>query len=107
MRYFLATHKKISITFGLALFLTVLLFSRMNTFQAEAASNNTGRYKYYKSIQIQEGDSLWSIAKTYCSYEYDSIQDYIHELKTMNNLDNDLIQVGNYLTIAYYSETYK
>jgi len=64
----------------------------------EAAQNQ----KYYTSIEIKEGDSLWSIAQAYMSDEYNSVQEYIEELKVINALDSDRINETEYLTVAYY-----
>ncbi len=64
-------------------------------------------YKYYTSIEVESGDTLWSIASEYADEEYVSIQDYIKELKYMNNMTSDTIIEGHYLTIAYYSDEYK
>ena len=58
--------------------------------------------KYYKSIEIEEGDSLWSIAKEYMTEDYNSIYEYINEVMEMNNLESEQIQEGQYLTIVYY-----
>ena len=57
--------------------------------------------KCYKSIELQEGDTLWNIAETYMDDSYDSINDYISELKKINNLDSDEIHEGHYLMVAY------
>lgn len=64
-------------------------------------------YKYYTSIEIQEGDTLWSIACQYADENFISVQDYIEELRYMNQLSSDRIFEGHYLTISYYSEHYK
>lgn len=64
-------------------------------------------YKYYTSIEIQEGDTLWSIACQYADEEFISITEYIEELRYMNQLSSDRIFEGHYLTISYYSEQYK
>ena len=58
--------------------------------------------KYYKSIEITDGDTLWSIAKENMSEEYDSVYAYIEEVMEMNNLESDQIHSGQYLTVAYY-----
>ena len=56
----------------------------------------------YKVIEIQKGDSLWSIAEDHMNPGFDDIYDYIRELKRCNQLDSDKITAGNYLMIPYY-----
>ena len=58
--------------------------------------------KYYKSIEITEGDTLWSIAKENMTEDYSSVYEYIDEVMEMNNLESDQIHEGQYLTVAYY-----
>lgn len=56
---------------------------------------------YYKSIRIEQGDSLWTIA---CEYSVDtnySISEYIGHLKQMNGLTEDVIHAGQNLTVMY------
>lgn len=60
-------------------------------------------YKYYTSIQIQSGDTLWELANDYISSEYTSINDYVNEVKKLNSLETDRIHEGQYLTVPYYS----
>lgn len=67
----------------------------------EAAAPTT--HKYYTSVQIESGDSLWSIAECYCPEDVE-IRDYIKELKKMNGIKSDKIHTGNYLTVYYCSE---
>lgn len=76
-------------------------------FATPAQGKEKPRQKYFKSIEIECGDTLWSIAEEYMSYEYDSTMDYIEELKSMNGLTSDTIHEGNSLVIAYYSEELK
>ena len=64
-------------------------------------------FKYYKSVTVQPGDSLWSIAADNMSEEYDSIQDYIDEVCFINSLSNTCIHAGKNLTIPYYSAEFK
>lgn len=72
-----------------------------------AKEEESSTYKYYTSVRIEHGDTLWSIAEKYISNEYESIYAYIRELKRMNNLNSDDIVAGQNITIAYYSDEYK
>ena len=90
-------------------FLAFIVTIKTNAFLSEAQSDEgtLTNYKYYKSIQIQPGDTLWEIAKENMSDEYDSIEDYIDEIKELNHLKSDIIQQNTYLTIGYYSNEFK
>lgn len=67
------------------------------------AKEEHDNYKYYTSIQIQEGDSLWGLAQEYGATAYINSEDYIAEVKEINHLQGDEIHSGQYLTIPYYS----
>ena len=56
-------------------------------------------YKYYTSIPIEKGDTLWSIAKEYMTEDYDGIEEYIREIRRVNHLSGDKIDAGRYLAI--------
>lgn len=61
--------------------------------------------KQYKSIQIQEGDTLWSIALEYNdeALSNDSTEEYIEDIKSINNLvRDDKITAGNYIIVPIY-----
>lgn len=60
--------------------------------------------RYYKSIMISEGDSLWKIARQYCPDGAVSEADYVNELKQINGLKDDTIHSGCYLTIICYED---
>lgn len=92
-----------------SIFLILLLFGivLLSVFSVNAQDKNKQDYKYFKSIVIEEGDSLWSIANEYISEEYKGIEDYIKELKSMNGLNSDTIHAGQNLIVAYYSDELK
>ncbi|KMZ54971.1 LysM peptidoglycan-binding domain-containing protein [Dorea sp. D27] len=64
-------------------------------------------YRYYKSIEIQPGDTLWGIAEEFMTDEYSSVNEYINEVKKINGLGSDDIQESQYLTIAYYDTEFR
>ncbi|MGN0143138.1 MAG: LysM peptidoglycan-binding domain-containing protein [Roseburia sp.] len=72
------------------------------TLRANAASTETSS-KYYTSIQVEEGDTLWEIADSYMTDEYSDRQEYITEICNMNHISEDTIHAGQYLTIPYYA----
>lgn len=65
------------------------------------------KYKYYSSIQLQPGTSLWSLASEYADQDIISHDDYMKELKKINCLSSDTIHAGQHLTFFYYSEELK
>ena len=60
-------------------------------------------YKYYTSIQVESGDTLWEIAEEYRTEEYEDINSYIEEVKEINHLTSSQITDGMYLCIPYYT----
>lgn len=60
------------------------------------------REKYFTSITVETGDTLYTIAEKYYTEEYKSIESYISEIKRVNGIRSDYIQQGAFLTIPYY-----
>ncbi len=60
--------------------------------------------RYYTSIQLRQGDSLWDIADQYSKGSPYSVKEYVEELKKINNLKMDQIHSGEFLTIVYFAE---
>lgn len=73
------------------------------------AENNIDNvsFKYYTDIEVEYGDSLWSIAEKYADDHYSSKLAYIREVKSINHLSCDTIKEGETLVIPYYSSEYK
>lgn len=84
-----------------AVFITGILFA--GRFRMAKAEESTPDYKYYTSIEIESGDSLWSIAGRYMDDHYRDRDEYIHEVRTLNHLTGDEIHAGGYLLVPYYS----
>ena len=65
-------------------------------------------YKYYTQIEIQKGDSLWSLAGEYMEYgPYESRKDYMEEVAEINQLSSTTIYEGQALIVPYYEDVYK
>lgn len=93
--------RKLVICFAALLILVNICgFMMTNAFADEAIS--PALHPYYTSIRIEEGDSLWSIASRYSAKSPMDMQEYISELKRMNQLTSDTIHAGHYLTVVYY-----
>lgn len=102
MRNLLAKREFIIIGLFICLFAFGISFIMFKNYADAKNSDNTE--KYFKSIMIQEGDTLWDIAYIYMDDNYDSIEDYIEEVKAINNIEEDYITAGCYLTIPYYEQ---
>lgn len=64
----------------------------------------TAQHKYYKSIEVSKGDTLWSIAaENFDTEHYKNIQEYVKEIKEMNAMKSDHIVSGSCLIIPYYA----
>jgi len=96
------------ITFTLMIaFLCGITFGSIMTSAKTIDEKALDTFKYYKSITVEPGDSLWSIADKYISDEYSSYNDYIDELCFINSLDSTQIRAGRTLTVPYYSAEFK
>lgn len=91
------TFKKYMITFCLIGIITLSFTS------AVMANGNKKEhsYNYYESVRIEQGDTLWSIANKYVDNTSLSVNDYIKEIKRLNNLTTDSITYGQYLIVYH------
>lgn len=104
-----ATKKKQALKrqfFGISIFfLTILAIVLVSTSCLKAnqvkASTLHKENIYYKTIQVHEGDTLWTLADQYMGNTSFNRQHYIDEVKEMNHLTDDTIQSGAYLMIPY------
>lgn len=71
-------------------------------------SSETIEIKYYTSITVSNGDTLWAIAAEHMGEgeHYATVSEYIAEVMRMNNLDNETLYAGQHLIIPYYSAEY-
>lgn len=53
------------------------------------------------TVVVQSGDTLWSIAKEYCSNQKD-IRKYVYIIKKTNNLKSSQVSVGDKLRVPIF-----
>lgn len=77
----------------------------LGTTRAGAASKPL--YKYYTSVTIEKGDTIWDLADEYIfGYDIDK-RDYVEEICQLNGIPNGEIHVGDVITMYYYSSDVK
>ena len=84
----------------------LVFFASMSIQASDMEHQQQVSYKYFKSIYITQGDTLWSIAEANMDEHYSSQKEYINEVKRMNSLTSDHIVCGSYLIIPYFSSEY-
>ncbi|MCR5100608.1 MAG: LysM peptidoglycan-binding domain-containing protein [Butyrivibrio sp.] len=88
------------------IFMSIIL--SITSIKSDAKITGNNDVKYYKTISINTGDSLWQIAEDNISYaHYKDINAYISEIKKLNKLGSDDITQGNDIIIPYYSSEIK
>lgn len=79
------------------MFVAFFSISVINSNKAEAASIDT-----FMQVEIQEYDSLWSLAEQYCNVNMD-LRDYIDDICNINDIDsNDMLHPGDVLFVPLY-----
>lgn len=89
----------ISVLLVLAL---VLLFGNIKS----EASNKSDQilYKHYANIQVQYGDTLYSIADRYVCDSKNTVDSFVKEVVYMNDIKNpDYLVAGSYILVPYYA----
>ena len=61
--------------------------------------------RYYTTIEVEKGDTLWSVAKTYYHHSGMSVREYVYELKLINGMVSDELRAGDMISVEYYAET--
>ncbi len=103
IKHLIQLHKNFKII-GLLLLMAVAIYIITFLPSKIAYANPEEMVRSYKTIEIQWGDSLWSIAEDYYCESKESIQEYISLVKQCNSLYDDKITAGCYLIIPYYKQ---
>lgn len=93
--------KRTAVIVALILTAVILAGGSISGFAKGRKEEDTS-YKYYTSIRVEKGDTLWSIALEHMTPEYKHIEEYIREVRSLNHLYGDEIHAGAYLTLPKY-----
>ena len=94
--------KKLIVAMIMVALIAVAALTTSFLFRSDVSANNEAVITY-KSVEIESGDSVWSIAEEYYSEPCGDIRDYVDEIKETNNIVGDKIIAGNYLCIPVYT----
>lgn len=97
-----SNYKKIILILVVILFIGILTLGGADKKNSKADASTINR-KYFTCVHIRPDDTLWSIANEYISEEYESVDAYIKEVKSINNMKNDIIYAGASLIVPYYA----
>lgn len=98
--------KKLSIVsavIALIIVFTVIIFA--NVVKADITPKTDNSVKGFTCITLSPDDTLWSIACEYSDEHYNSVYQYIREVKEINGLTSDSIYAGSSLIIPVYTTT--
>lgn len=94
--------------FATLFFLIVMAFALVFIFGSTKASADSRHRendrKFFTSYVVESQDTLWGIAWQYITPEYDSMDEYIHEILCTNQLDSTRIYPGQLILIPYYAD---
>lgn len=100
--------KRLIILTVITLFLAGGLALTLNVIDSDAQNKDVkNSYKYFTSITVEYGDTLYTLAKEHTSGHDIGIQEYIEEVMHINHLEDETLQSGQSLVIPYYSEEFK
>lgn len=89
-----------------AIIIAAVLYVAISHTGASEADATHASTKYFTSITVESGDTLWSIAEEYMTEEYASVNEYVDEVVYTNNLsDESDIKAGTHLLVPYYKVT--
>ncbi len=89
--------------------LSAVLMVVVCTLSFQSIRTNAGSgFKYYTSVTVESGETLWSLADRHIDYSYYKDKNsYISEVKSINHLDDScFIKAGQILILPYYTNEY-
>ncbi|MCQ2492444.1 MAG: LysM peptidoglycan-binding domain-containing protein [Lachnospiraceae bacterium] len=97
--------KKLVVGMIMAAFIaaSVFCFTLMN--RSDVSASDDAAIEYV-SIEIEAGDTLWSIAQDNYNESCGDFRDYVKLIKETNSMKDDQIMAGNYLCVPVYNQDF-
>ena len=89
---------------ALVLLFAIMIFAFLFATKRATAKIEGNRVKRVTSVEIQKGDTLWSIASEHVTDEYSDLNEYIAEIMISNRLASDKINAGSHIIVPYYTD---
>ncbi len=86
--------KNIVIILAIIFFCSNIIFNSINTV-------NAGNSEEFIIVMVNEGDTLWSIAKKY-NFNNEDIRKVIYNIEQVNNIEKSIIYPGQQLKVPTY-----
>lgn len=91
----------------LTIIITALVITAMSLFftlkSVASDGSDVEYYKYFKTIQVSQGETIEDLAEIYANPEMTSEKLYAEEVRFINNLDSSENPIsGKYIIIPYY-----
>ena len=93
---------KLKLAIGVVLFVMIAslsLFGNQLLTVVHANDKDISQGTSYRSVYIEPGDTLWSIAEENMTDMNGSIREFVNEIYSLNNLKSGDIRSGGYLII--------
>lgn len=103
------TRKRRLLFFLLLILVAAASFSLGSIFSSARGnrSEDPAYFKYYKNIEVKEGDTLHSLAEKYNKPSVSSDGEYVREIRKLNQMKSSVLIPGQALIITYYDTEYK
>ena len=96
--------KSVSILFGvLVAVLAAVIIILVCSIRGSAETVESGpKEARYSRVEVRPGDTLWAISEEYAEGSGFEVREYLSELKRINRLQSDRINVGMSLIVVRY-----